>query len=137
MRIRDDFDARNEGCAIGTITSSYFGWDGKGDSEAAGKLRSTSNTLRQAALRKDFIVELNDLVRAVMHIGATAFATDSEFAGGVGHKKKSYGKSQATSQVNECGNGFMPYNVGCQNTASQIQGDETVVTTGADQTFDG
>ena len=45
MRIRDDFDARNEGCAIGTITSSYFGWDGKGDSEAAGKLRSTSNTL--------------------------------------------------------------------------------------------
>ena len=95
----------------------------KATPKAAGKLRSTSNTLRQVALRKDFIVELNDLVRAVMHIGATAFATDSAFAGGDGHKKKSYGKSQATSQVNECGNGFMPYNVGCQNTASQIQGD--------------
>ena len=123
MRIRDDFDARNEGCAIGTITSSYFGWDGKGDSEEQENCGITSNTLRQAALRKDFIVELNDLVRAVMHIGATAFAIDSAFAGRVGHKKKSYGKSQATSQVNECGNGFMPYNVGCQNTASQIQGD--------------
>ena len=63
---------------------------------------------------------------AVMLIGATAFATDSAFAGGHGHKK-SYEKNQATSQVNECGNGFMPYNVGCQNTASQIQGDENGV----------
>jgi hypothetical protein len=72
---------------------------------------------------------------AVMLIGATAYATDSAFAGGDGHKK-SYGKSQATSQVNECGNGFMPYNVGCQNTASQIQGDENGVSTAADQTFD-
>ena len=35
---------------------------------------------------------------AVMLIGATAFATDSAFAGGHGHKK-SYEKSQATSQV--------------------------------------
>ena len=66
---------------------------------------------------------------AVMLIGATAFATDSAFAGGDGHKKKSYEKSQAISQVNECGNGFMPYNVGCQNTASQIQGDENGVST--------
>ena len=48
---------------------------------------------------------------AVMLIGATAFATDSVFASGHGHKK-SYEKNQATSQVNECGNGFMPYNVG-------------------------
>ena len=52
-----------------------------------------------------------------------------------GHKKKSYEKSQAIL-VNECGNGFMPYNVGCQNTASQIQGDENGVSTAADQTFD-
>ena len=31
----------------------------------------------------------------------------------------------------------MPENVGCQNTVSQIEGDENVVTTAADQTFDG
>ncbi|MGB7632547.1 MAG: hypothetical protein WBL68_02380, partial [Nitrososphaeraceae archaeon] len=66
-------------------------------------------------------------VMAVMLIGATAFATsESAFAGGHGHKK-SYEKSQAVSQVNGCGNGSMPYNVGCQNTASQIQGDENGV----------
>ena len=100
-----------------------FWLDGKATPKGSRKIAEYIKHIEQVALRKDFIVELNDLVRAVMHIGATAFATDSAFAGGDGHKKKSYGKSQATSQVNECGNGFMPYNVGCQNTASQIQGD--------------
>ena len=57
----------------------------------------------------------------VMLIGATTFATDSAFAD---KKKKSYEKSQAVSQVNDCGNGWWPENVGCQNTASQIQGDD-------------
>jgi hypothetical protein len=68
---------------------------------------------------------------AVMLIGTTAFATYSAFADG----KKKYGKSQAISQVNECGNGVMPKDVRCQNTASQIQGDENILTTAADQTF--
>ena len=72
---------------------------------------------------------------AVMLIGATAFATDSAFAGGHKHKK-SYEKSQAISQVNECGNGFMAENVGCQNTASQIQGDENGVSSASAQEFD-
>ena len=67
---------------------------------------------------------------AVMLIGATALATDDAFAG-----KKKYGKSQAISQVNECGNGVMPKDIGCQNTASQIQGDKNILTTAADQTF--
>ena len=67
---------------------------------------------------------------AVMLIGATALATEDAFAG-----KKKYGKSQAISQANDCGNGFLPENVGCQNIASQIQGDENVVVTGADQAF--
>jgi hypothetical protein len=67
---------------------------------------------------------------AVMLIGATAIATEDAFAG-----KKKYGKSQAISQANDCGNGFLPENVGCQNTASQIQGDENVVVTAADQAF--
>ena len=70
---------------------------------------------------------------AVMLIGATAFATDSAFAGGDGHKKKEY--NQATSQANACGNGDMPTNVGCQNSASQIQGDENGVGIVAQQTF--
>jgi hypothetical protein len=67
---------------------------------------------------------------AVMLIGATALATEDAFAG-----KKKYGKNQAISQANDCGNGFLPENVGCQNTASQIQGDENVVVTAADQAF--
>jgi hypothetical protein len=57
---------------------------------------------------------------AVMLIGATAFATDDAFA----DKKKKYGKSQATAQANYCGNGELPLNVWCQNTASQIQGED-------------
>ena len=64
---------------------------------------------------------------AVMLIGATALATEDVFADG----KKKYGKSQVVSQVNACGNGDMPMNVGCQNTASQIQGDDNRVATGS------
>jgi hypothetical protein len=55
----------------------------------------------------------------IMLIGATALATDDAFADG----KKKYKKSQALSQANACGNGFLPENVFCQNLASQIQGD--------------
>ena len=58
---------------------------------------------------------------AVMLIGATALATDDAFAD---KKKKGYEKNQAVSQANACGNGEEPLNVGCQNTASQIQGEE-------------
>jgi hypothetical protein len=46
-----------------------------------------------------------------------------------------YGKNQATSQANACGNDFMPLNIGCQNTGSQIQGDENSVALAAQQTF--
>jgi hypothetical protein len=69
-----------------------------------------------------------------MLIGATALATDSTFAGG----KKHYEKSQAVSQANDCdnsSNGKLPLNVGCQNTASQIQGDENAVSQAAEQIF--
>ena len=48
-------------------------------------------------------------------MGTTAISADSALA---------YEKSQATSQVNECGNGAMPMNVYCQNIGSQIQGEE-------------
>jgi hypothetical protein len=46
-----------------------------------------------------------------------------------------YRNSQATSQVNDCGNGELPLNVGCQNTNSQIQGDRNSVALSSQQTF--
>ncbi len=62
---------------------------------------------------------------AAMLVAATALATDNAFADKKRHddKKKSYEKSQAVSQVNDCGNGDFPFDVFCQNLASQIQGD--------------
>jgi hypothetical protein len=58
---------------------------------------------------------------AVMLIGATALATDDAFA------KKKYGKNQATSQANACGNDKLPMYVFCQNTGSQVQGEKNAV----------
>ena len=60
---------------------------------------------------------------AVMLVGATAFARDSAFADG----KKKYGKNQATSQANACGNDKLPMYVFCQNTGSQVQGEKNAV----------
>jgi len=68
---------------------------------------------------------------AVMLAATSAMATEDAFAG----KKREY--NQATSQANACGNDFMPINVGCQNTNSQIQGDENGVAQTAQQTFPG
>jgi hypothetical protein len=59
---------------------------------------------------------------AVMLIGATAFVTDNAFADG----KKKYGSSQAYSQ-NDCGNGSMAMYVVCQNTGSQVDGENNGV----------
>ena len=53
-------------------------------------------------------------------VGATAITADTAFA-------TKYSKSQAVSQVNECGNGELPLNVFCQNIGSQVQGDENAV----------
>jgi hypothetical protein len=52
--------------------------------------------------------------------------TDSVFA---------YDRSQATAQKNDCGNGELPLNIGCQNTASQIQGDRNTVALASEQSF--
>jgi hypothetical protein len=65
-------------------------------------------------------------VLAATLVGTTAITADSAFA---------YEKNQATSQANACGNGELPLNVGCQNIASQIQGDENAVSLAADQVF--
>ena len=60
---------------------------------------------------------------AVMLVGATAFATDNAFADG----KKKYGKNQATSLANACANDKLPMYVFCQNTGSQVQGEDNAV----------
>jgi hypothetical protein len=53
----------------------------------------------------------------------TTLATiDSVFAGKGGRES-----NQATSQVSDCGNDSVPTNILCQNTYSQIQGDDNVV----------
>jgi hypothetical protein len=72
---------------------------------------------------------LGVLAAALMLVSATAFAsTGSAFA---------YEKSHAISQVNDCGNGEAPTNIGCQNTDSQIQGDENVASLASQQSFPG
>ena len=73
---------------------------------------------------------------AVMLIGATALATDDAFADKKRHddkKKGGYEKSQAVSQKNYCGNGKLPMYVFCQNTGSQVQGEENAVALDGDQ----
>jgi hypothetical protein len=67
---------------------------------------------------------------AAMLVAATALATDDAFAD---KKKRSYTKSQAVSQANDCGNGDIPVDVFCQNLASQIQGDGNAVTIEGEQ----
>jgi uncharacterized membrane protein len=61
---------------------------------------------------------------ATMLIATSAVATEDAFAD---KKKHKYEKSQAVSQANACGNGDTPINVGCQNAASQIQGEGNAV----------
>lgn len=71
-------------------------------------------------------------VMAVMLVAPTALATEDAFA----DKKKNYEKNQGVPQVNDCGNDKLPLNVGCQNTASQIQGDGNEAATAAAQAFE-
>jgi hypothetical protein len=67
-------------------------------------------------------------VIAATLVGTTVITADSAFA-------TKYDKNQAISQANACGNGELPFNVGCQNVDSQIQGDENSVALAADQVF--
>ena len=51
----------------------------------------------------------------------TTTAASSAYAGGHHHFSKTK-QSQSLAQANACGNGKLPYEVDCQNAASQIQG---------------
>jgi hypothetical protein len=52
-------DGHNGRCAAGVIMS-YYGWNGKDDFKATGKLLNVTNVLRQAGIKGDFLVKLND-----------------------------------------------------------------------------
>jgi hypothetical protein len=53
-------DGHNGRCAMGVIMS-YFGWDGKHNSDITTNLQAALPTLANASLRDDFIIiELND-----------------------------------------------------------------------------
>jgi Mn2+/Fe2+ NRAMP family transporter len=66
---------------------------------------------------------------AVMLVASAAVATEDAFA----EKKKKKDNNQALSQANACGNGKLPLNVFCSNSASQVQGDENAVSTSSYQ----
>jgi hypothetical protein len=68
------------------------------------------------------------VVVAAMLVSSLA-GTNSVFAG-------RYEKSRATAQTNYCGNGELSLNVGCQNTASQIQVDDNSVAGSSAKEFD-
>ncbi len=79
-----------------------------------------------------FVIATTAIITAVMLLGTTAISTTT-----TAENVFAYRNSQATSQINDCGNGELPLNVGCQNTASQIQGDKNTVALSSQQTFPG
>ena len=52
-------NGHNGRCALGLVMS-YFGWNGKDDSQATGKLLAATNALREAGVSQCSIIELND-----------------------------------------------------------------------------
>jgi hypothetical protein len=55
-RYSDGHDGR---CALGVIMS-YYGWNGKDDSQAASKLLGTLIALRYAGIDRNLLIEMND-----------------------------------------------------------------------------
>jgi hypothetical protein len=52
-------DGHNGRCALGVIMS-YYGWNGKDDSEAGSKLLGTLIALRYASVDKNLLINMND-----------------------------------------------------------------------------
>ena len=65
-------------------------------------------------------------ILATTLVATMAITADTAFA---------YEENQAVSQVNDCGNGELPLNVFCSNTASQIQGEKNSAALTSEQTF--
>jgi hypothetical protein len=55
-RYSDGHDGR---CALGVLMS-YYGWNGKDDSKATGKLSGALITLRYAGINRNLLMEMND-----------------------------------------------------------------------------
>jgi hypothetical protein len=53
----------------------------------------------------------------VLAIVDRAITSDNVFA-------KKHEKTETTAQTNDCGNGILPLNIDCQNTASHTQGSD-------------
>ena len=52
-------DGHNGRCALGVIMS-YYGWNGKNDSQATSKLLGTLIALRSAGIDKNSLIDMND-----------------------------------------------------------------------------
>ena len=52
-------DGANGRCALGVIIS-YYGWDGKDDSDAAELLLVTSTQMKHAVIDEGLLIDLND-----------------------------------------------------------------------------
>jgi hypothetical protein len=52
-------DGHNGRCALGVIMS-YYGWNGKDDSQAASKLLCTLIALRYADIDRNLLIDMND-----------------------------------------------------------------------------
>jgi hypothetical protein len=72
---------------------------------------------------------------ALVAVAALLLTTTAISSSASTYSVAAYKKNQATSQANACGNDFLPTNIGCENTGSQIQGDENSVALAAQQTF--
>ena len=59
-QITERYSDENDGrCAMGVIMS-YYGWNGKDDSQAASKLLGVFTALRHAGIDRNLLIEMND-----------------------------------------------------------------------------
>ena len=58
-------DGHNGRCALGVIMS-YYGWNGKDDSQGASKLLGTLIALRCAGIDKNSLIDMNDSGMSLM-----------------------------------------------------------------------
>lgn len=88
--------------------------------------------IKETRKKHKFAIPVLAAITALMLLSTTATITMSTTQNVFAEK---YGKNQATSQGNACGNEFFPLNIGCQNIHSQVQGDKNAVALLAEQTF--
>jgi hypothetical protein len=72
---------------------------------------------------------------AIATMTAIALLTTTVISMATTENAFAYNKNQVASQANDCGNGDTPFDVFCQNLASQIQGDRNTVGIAASQGF--